>query len=71
MLHHLLAEHGDFIGGAGVAQADAPQEAVQLGLGQPVSPLVLNRVLGGNDEEGIGQGVGHAVRGDLELLHTL
>ena len=54
-----------------VAQLDAQHEAVELGLGQGERALVLDRVLGGDDQEGIGHLVGHAVDGDLALLHAL
>ena len=54
-----------------VADRRAQQEAVELGLGQRVGALVLDRVLGGDHEERPGERVGHAVGGDLALLHGL
>ena len=47
------------------------EEAVALGLGQRVGALVLDRVLGGEHEERVGQRVRDAVDGDLALLHRL
>ena len=47
------------------------QEPVELGLGQRVGALVLDRVLGGGDHERVGQRPGRAVDGDLPLLHRL
>ena len=47
------------------------EEAVALGLGQRVGALVLDRVLGGEHEERVGQRVRLAVDGHLALLHRL
>ena len=65
----LPLEHLELAGAAGVAHRHADQEAVELGLGQRKRPLVLDRVLRGEDDEWLGQRVGHAVDGDLALLH--
>ena len=45
------------------------QEAVELGLGERIGALVLDGVLGGGDQEGLGERAGGAVDGDLALLH--
>ena len=57
--------------GRRVADAQAHEEAVELGLGQRVGALVLDRVLRGEDQEGRLELVGAVVGGDLALLHRL
>ncbi len=57
--------------GAGEGQGDVEEEAVELGLGQREGALVLDRVLGGDDHEGVGQRPGGAAGGDLALGHRL
>ena len=47
------------------------QKTIQLGLGQGIGPLVLDGVLGGHDQEGLGQRVGAGAHGDLVLAHGL
>ena len=54
-----------------VVDEDLEQEAVDLRLGQRVGALGLDRVLGGQHEEGPRDGVGLAAEGDLALLHDL
>ena len=54
-----------------VADLQLEQEAVELGLGQRVGALVLDRVLGGDHDERVGQRVGLALDRDLPLLHRL
>ena len=54
-----------------VADQDPEQEAVELGLGEWVRPLVLDRVLGRDDDERARQRVPHPVDRDLTLLHRL
>ena len=44
-------------------------EAVLLGFGQRVRPLLFDRVLGGEHEERVAQLVSHPADGDLPLLH--
>ena len=56
---------------ARVVDHDVEHEAVELGLGQRIGPLLLDRVLRGQDEEGVGQAVPLAADGDLALLHRL
>ena len=56
---------------AGIVDQDVEHEAVELGLGQRVGSLLLDRVLGGQDEERIGQAVPLAAHGHLPLLHGL
>ena len=55
----------------GVAQGGLHQEAVELGLGQPVGAGLLDGVLGGDDHERATDRVGDAVDGDPSLLHHL
>ena len=52
-----------------VAEADAHEKAVELGFRQGKGSHLVRRVLRGDDEEGIGQGAGLALGGDLALLH--
>ena len=55
----------------GVAEAGAQQEAVELRLGERVRALVLDRVLGRQDEEGPLERPRDAVGRHLPLLHRL
>ena len=57
--------------GAGQRERDVEQEAVELRLGQREGALVLDRVLGGDHHEGVGQRTGDAAGGDLALGHRL
>ena len=54
-----------------VAERGADQEAVELRLGQRERSLLLDRVLGRDDEERVGQRVRDAVDRDLMLRHAL
>ena len=54
-----------------VADPDVEHEAVALGLGQRVGALLLDRILGREDEERLGQLVGGSASGDGVLLHRL
>ena len=47
----LLVEDDQLLHRLGIAEADAEQESVQLRLGQGERALVLDRVLGGDDQE--------------------
>ncbi len=67
----LLVEDDDLLERLRVAQVQPQHEAVELSLGQRKRALVLDRVLGGDDEEGLGHGVGNAIDRDLALLHGL
>ena len=55
----------------GVVDQDIEHEAVELGLGQRIGPFLLDRVLGRQHEERVGQPVALAADGDLPLLHRL
>ncbi len=57
--------------GIGVADLDRHQEAVELRLGQRIGADLLDRILRGDDEEGIGQLARLAVLRHLPLLHRL
>ena len=57
--------------GFGVADVDAHEEAVELGLRELVGPFQLDGVLGGEHEKGLGDEVWLAVDGHLVLLHHL
>ncbi len=55
----------------GIADADIHQEAVQLRLRQGEGAFLLDRVLGGHDQEQRGQRVGVAAHRDLAFAHRL
>ena len=57
--------------GGGVAHVHQEHEAVELRLGQRVGALLLDGVLGGEDQERQVQRVGAAAGGDAVLLHRL
>ena len=67
----LLVEDHDLVQQRRVAEPDPEHEPVQLRLGQREGALVLDRVLGGDDEERVGHRVGDAVDRRLPLLHAL
>ena len=64
-------DDGGLLGGARVADDDLHHEPVDLGLGQRVGALGLDRVLGRHDEERARDGVALAADRDLALLHDL
>ncbi|KAG1085113.1 hypothetical protein G6F40_014284 [Rhizopus arrhizus] len=57
--------------GVGVAHRQAQQESIQLRIGQRERAGQVHRVLRGDHEEGIGQGMGLSVQGDLLFGHGL
>ena len=61
----------DFVVHVGVAEQDFHHEAVELRLGHRVGALLLDRILGSQDEEGIWQGVGVAAGRELAFFHGL
>ncbi len=54
-----------------IAKRDPDHEPVHLGFGQRIGALVLDRVLGRQDQEGPRQLVGVHIDGDPPLLHAL
>ena len=62
-------EQGAFGLGIGIAQRETQQEAVQLRIRQREGARQVHRVLGGDDEERIGQRMGGSVQGYLLLGH--
>ena len=64
-------EHFLLLIAIGIADPDLQHEAVELGLGKRVGPLVLDRVLGRQHHERLVQREGRAADGDLVLLHRL
>ena len=60
-----------FLRPAGIPDAKLEHEPVELRLGQGIGALLLDRVLGRQHEEGIGELVGGAARRHLMLLHRL
>ena len=67
----LLVEDDDLLDRLGIAELDAEHEAVELGLGQGEGALVLDGVLGGDDQERLGHRPGRPVDRRLLLLHAL
>jgi len=64
-------EHSAFFLGSRVIDTDLEQEAVELSFWESVSSFLVDGVLGGKDEEGVGQLVGVLANGDLAFLHRL
>jgi len=62
-------EHQPFRRALRVTEREPQQEPVELRFGQRIDALLLGRVLGGDDEKRIGQGVRGAVHADLMFLH--
>ena len=60
-----------FLRSAGIPDPKLEHEPVELRLGKGIGPLLLDGVLGGQHEEGVGEVVGGAARRDLVLLHRL
>jgi len=54
-----------------VAHLDAHEEAIELGLGEGVSAVMLDGVLRGDDEEGLRKRKSASVDGDLRFVHSL
>ena len=65
------AEDIGLLGGVGIVGHELEQEAVELGLGEVVRPLGLDRVLRGEDQERPGDRVRGAVDGHPVFLHDL
>ena len=57
--------------GSGIADRQPRHEAIELRLGEGVGALRLDRVLGRQEHEGVGQRVRHAVHRHLALGHGL
>ena len=70
-LRRLLGQHARLLRERRVADRHPHREPVELRLGERVRPLVLDRVLGRDDEERAHEHVCRAVDGDLPLLHRL
>ncbi len=67
----LLVEDRQLVFDAGIAERGLQEEAVELGLRQRERALVLDRVLGGEQQKGVGQLTRDAVHGHLALGHGL
>ena len=50
----MAAQHLQLVLARRQRQGELEQEAVELGLGQRIGAFLLDRVLGGEDEEGVG-----------------
>ncbi len=64
-------EHFLLLVPAGIADPDLEHEAVELCLGERIGPLVLDRILGREDEEGLLEAVRGSADRDLMFLHGL
>ncbi len=53
----------------GITHFDAHEEAVELGFRKRVSAMMLDGILRGDNEKGLGEGQGTAVDSDLRLVH--
>ena len=58
-------------GPIGIAHTQLEHETVQLGCGQHLRTRRTHRVFRCQHDKGLRQGPGHAVHGDLQLLHSL
>ena len=67
----MAGEHVGLGLGGRIAEREPDHEAVDLRLGQRIRALVLDRVLGREDQERPRQLVRHRVDGDVALLHAL
>jgi 16S rRNA (adenine1518-N6/adenine1519-N6)-dimethyltransferase len=65
------AEDAQLLVGGRIVDAQLHHEAVDLRLGERVRPLMLDRILRGDDDEGVGERVRRVADGDLPLLHRL
>ena len=65
------AENLLFLGRRRIVDLDVEHEAVELGFGQRIGPFLLDRVLRGDGEERLGQGVGRLPDRHFALLHRL
>ena len=57
------------LGGLGISDLHLEHEAIDLGLGQRIRPLLLDRVLRGHDQEEPFERIRAVADGDLPLLH--
>ena len=71
MPESIRSQHLGLLGGRRVVEDVLEHEAVHLRLGQRVGALLLDGVLGGEDEERVGQRVALAADRGLPLLHRL
>ena len=67
--HGEYFEGSAFAGGIGIPDAQAHEEAVELGLRERVSAVVLDGILRGDHHEGTRQGMRAAVDRDLAFIH--
>ena len=67
----LFVEDDDLLDWLGISQAQSQHEPVELGLGQGERAFVFDRVLRGDDQEGIWHRVRRAVDRGLTLFHAL
>ena len=71
MLDPLVADHLELLLGGRIAERGPQEESVELRLGQRERPLVLDRVLGREEQERARDGARGAVDGHLPLGHRL
>jgi len=65
----VFTQNGCFKGGIRIADSRANKEAIQLRFGKRMDAMVLERILGRDDEVRLGQWVCHAVDGDARFGH--
>lgn len=64
-------QDGDLLIALGQRDVELHQEAIELGFGQLIRALVFDGILGGRNDERIGQRTRGAIDGDLTFLHGL
>src|SRR5215204_6232359 len=67
----LAVEHRQLVATPRIPKGDPDEETVELSLGERVCPLILDRILGRENDERRWQRMSYPVDGDLCLLHRL
>ncbi len=67
----VLHQYLSLAGAIGIADRQAHQESIQLAFRQRVRSVMLQRILGGDDEKGARERVGLAVDADRSIAHGL
>jgi hypothetical protein len=65
----LTGQDGDLVFGGNITEAEAHHEAVHLGFRQGIGSSEFDGVLGGDNEEEVGEGAGLAFEADLRFGH--
>ena len=64
-----VQHHGHLVLGVGITQTQPDEKPVHLAVRQQLGAGGAHRVLGGDDDKGLRQGMGHPVHRDLPFLH--